>query len=219
MGGKERRKEDDSGLSSLLAGYGSSDDSDSESDEQDANKTNLNSFTAANTQTDFSNDATSKNDTSTDNKIEPVEGEVCTLNETVATTMTQKKETSFRPCRFFFRNGSCRHGEKCRFSHEADADRSRLQHYNQHRVQLSRFSSPAGSNGSRKRKRGGHTSSDSLLRKLLTNDMERESTLTMQLLKFVVDNNFFLDSNPKEKGGKIAASVKVEENSNTARTL
>jgi hypothetical protein len=78
-----------------------------------------------------------------------------------------------RPCRYFLRNGSCLNGESCRFSHEAPAKRF------------------ATDNGEKKRKRGGPTTSDTLLRKLLTGDMERESALTMQLLEFIVKKDFF----------------------------
>lgn len=78
-----------------------------------------------------------------------------------------------RPCRYFMRKGSCLSGDSCRFSHEVPAQRF------------------APDRIAKRQKRGGHSTSDSLLRKLLANDMERESTLTMQLLEFIVDRDFF----------------------------
>jgi hypothetical protein len=77
-----------------------------------------------------------------------------------------------KPCRFFIRTGTCRNGDACRFSHDATqamgADR-------------------------RSPKRGKESSSSSsatLLRKLLANDVRRETTLGIQLLKYIVDCNY-----------------------------
>ncbi len=93
---------------------------------------------------------------------------------TGGTPEEKNRDRPARPCRYFMRNGSCLNGSSCRFSHEIPAQR---------------FGTDQST--TRKRKHGGHTTSDTLLRKLLTNDMERESALTMQLLEFIVDNNFF----------------------------
>jgi len=148
---KETEKNDASqGMSSLLAGYGSSgSESENEQAIQDGEKTTANN----------SSTSPQKNDES----------------ETVANDPAKSTGAALksRPCRYFMRNGSCLNGDTCRFSHE---------------IPMQRFPSD---NGARKRKRGGHATSDTLLRKLLANDMERESILTMQLLEFIVDKDFF----------------------------
>ena len=143
----ETTKAPSSGLSSLLAGYGSSDDSDSDVGEKPANT----STTSVRTET-----------------TPEIENE--------ADCAESQGPKSSRPCRFFLRNGVCRNGDNCRFRHDTQGRSSAL-----------------SNKSAKKRKRGGHTSSDTLLRKLLRNDMERESSLSMQLLKFIVQQNFFLE--------------------------
>ena len=77
-----------------------------------------------------------------------------------------------RLCRYFMRNGKCLNGDNCRFSHEVGEQRFQAE--------------------KRKGKqRTSHASNDTLLRKLLVNDMDRESTLTLKLLKFIVKRKFF----------------------------
>lgn len=142
--------EDDAGLSSLLAGYGSS----SESEDENAKKTKEKEETI---QEMIPDAATPDPDTKDVNNI----------NE----SMSRPKVT--RLCRFFMKKGSCMNGDACRFSH----DRNNVQ-------QL-----PGGN--TRKRKRGQSSSNDNLLRKLLSNDMERESSLATQLLGYIVDCSFF----------------------------
>lgn len=77
-----------------------------------------------------------------------------------------------RPCRYFMKNGSCLNGDACRFSHDLS---------NQPRQSLE----------SKKRKRGKSSSNDTLLRKLLSHDMDREETLALQLLEHIFDSKFF----------------------------
>jgi len=198
----------DTGLSSLLAGYGSSDDSDkSDKEDQDSNH---NTFSKSSTTTNLPNEITGDNPStyndlrncSIRNKpVEIVENTVpTTTTGTNATAITHQQRTFSRPCRFFIRQGSCRYGENCRFSHEKNQEQQ-LQ-YSQHQRPLlgSRLSSnpTSDSKNVKKRKRGCHTSSDTLLRQLVKNEILRESTFTMQLLKHIVDNNFFFDDNTKE---------------------
>eukprot|EP00541_Cyclophora_tenuis_P009815 CAMPEP_0116573824 /NCGR_PEP_ID=MMETSP0397-20121206/19017_1 /TAXON_ID=216820 /ORGANISM="Cyclophora tenuis, Strain ECT3854" /LENGTH=211 /DNA_ID=CAMNT_0004102449 /DNA_START=82 /DNA_END=714 /DNA_ORIENTATION=- len=64
-----------------------------------------------------------------------------------------------RPCRYFMRNGRCRNGDSCKFSHDV-------------------MPRALG-------KKGASPSSTSLLRKLLQTDAERERTLTLQLLRYI----------------------------------
>lgn len=136
-----------SGMSSLLAGYGSSG---SESD----------------------NEATLEAPKKVEDKT-PSPPSPSALPSIPSSALSIQRTK--RLCRYFSRNGSCFNGEACRFSHDASS--------NQHANQLA--------NGGKKRKRGVPTTSDTLLRKLLSNDMERESALTMQLLEFIVEKDFF----------------------------
>jgi hypothetical protein len=153
----------DAGLSSLLAGYGSS--SGSEDEKRDPPKKDADV-----------KPATRPTDPNTKNDSNNIDGapRLDASNE-------RKPQSAQRPCRYFMRNGTCLNGEACRFSHDLA---------NRH---------PNNSPNNRKRKRGGHTSSDTLLRKLLTNDMQREATLTMQMLKYIVDSNFFDGTSSKKK--------------------
>lgn len=80
--------------------------------------------------------------------------------------------TGSRPCRFFMRNGKCLNGDTCRFSHDLS-------------------NQPRRRPESKKRKRGKSSSNDTLLRKLLSNDMDREETLALQLLEHIFDAKFF----------------------------
>lgn len=142
-------KAKDSGMSSLLAGYGSSSESEAENttkrkEGEERPKIPTVAVTATNTAS-----------TSTENS-----------------TSTIKPATKSRPCRYFMRNGSCRNGDACRFSHDISPQQLSI-------------------NTDRKRKRGKATSSDTLLRKLLLNDMEREASFALQLLGYINDCDFF----------------------------
>lgn len=159
-------KEGPTGMNSLLAGYGSSG---SESDDDElAKQTELpvESADALEKKIELESASSPKKDETISNDDIPVSNE---------TPRSVQDKRGTRPCRYFFRNGSCLNGDSCRFSHEAPAQRI------------------AGTDsGAKKRKRGGHTNSDTLLRKLLSSDMERESALTMKLLEYIViEKDFF----------------------------
>jgi hypothetical protein len=81
-----------------------------------------------------------------------------------------------RLCHFFARNGTCRNGDQCMYSHDVanvaaqkPGDRRRQQQ----QPKLGR--------------KKGHSS---LLGKLFVNDVRRETTLTLQLLEYLVDSDF-----------------------------
>jgi hypothetical protein len=127
----------------------------------------------------------SEDEAKTEKEIEPTVAETqqgllanekCTAEGPPADDKNPKRLS--RPCRYFMRKGSCLNGDSCRFSHE---------------LPVQRFTPEKNA---KRQKRGGHSTSETLLRKLLANDMERESALTMQLLEFIVDRNFF--ENPSE---------------------
>jgi hypothetical protein len=168
------------GLSMLLAGYGSSDDdSDNDNDDGVQGKQPLDHVTTASQTT----------------PILSVEQGDHSRAQAITSPEPERKPSTppTRSCRFFFRNGSCRNGDACRFSHEIPPPANGNQ-----------SNKNANNQDSRKRHRGGHTSSDTLLRKLLENDMDRESTLTMQLLKYIVRNKYFMgNDDAKAKKAKI----------------
>jgi Zinc finger C-x8-C-x5-C-x3-H type (and similar)/Nuclear fragile X mental retardation-interacting protein 1 (NUFIP1)/Zinc-finger of C2H2 type len=156
-----------SGLSALLAGYGSDSDLDSDNNDEQV-------------------------ETKPQDKLAIEDSEVSEIPPQVEAPIqvdaappeddgaASSKIPPKRSCRFFFQYGSCRNGDSCRFSHEIPPPTRQTASQN-----------ASHQHNDRKRKRGGHTSSDTLLRKLLENDMDRESNLTMQLLKYIVQNNFF----------------------------
>lgn len=82
-----------------------------------------------------------------------------------------------RMCRYFMRKGACMNGDACRFRHEV------------------RSANKQSGRNTRKRNRGQSSSNNTLLRKLLTNDMERESRLALQLLRYIVDSSYFDEEN------------------------
>ncbi|CAJ1969616.1 unnamed protein product [Cylindrotheca closterium] len=90
-----------------------------------------------------------------------------------------------RPCRYFMKNGKCLNGDACRFSHDL-SNQPKRKHED-----------------TRKRKRGKSSSNDTLLRKLLSNDVDREETLALQLLEHIFDSNFFDGAHESKKGPKL----------------
>ena len=89
-----------------------------------------------------------------------------------STTETAEPETRKKPCRYFMRNGRCRNGDACKFSHDV---------------------TPRMHPNSRAKK-----SNTPLLRKLLQTDMERESNLTLQLLRYIVDCNYLQEQRKRK---------------------
>mmetsp|Transcript_22776 Transcript_22776/g.34516 ORF Transcript_22776/g.34516 Transcript_22776/m.34516 type:complete len:316 (-) Transcript_22776:118-1065(-) len=89
-----------------------------------------------------------------------------------------------RLCRFFARNGKCRKGNSCSFLHES---------LTSDRVDISR------SNHRLTSRRKTASTSSSLLQKLLRTDAQRESYLTIQLLKYLVNCNFLQEQRLSEK--------------------
>jgi Zinc finger domain/Nuclear fragile X mental retardation-interacting protein 1 (NUFIP1) len=163
--GEARKDLPPGGMSSLLAGYGSS-GSESE-DDSDAVKPAVERLDGNPT---LSNPLSTKNDDT------PCEKTTTSLaappqQETVSSAVTRIS----RPCRYFLRNGSCMNGDACRFSHDT----------------VRKILPTQPSDRDMKRRRGRHTTSDTLLRKLLVSDMQRESALAMQLLEYIVDKDFF----------------------------
>lgn len=90
-------------------------------------------------------------------------------------------------CRYFARTGTCRNGDKCTFQHE----RSNSNNNNSPKSNLSSTTPQMG------KKTAGKTST--LLKKLLKSDADREMTLTLQLLRYIVDCNFLQEQRDEKK--------------------
>jgi hypothetical protein len=168
-------KEDESkpapALGSLLDGYGSS-SSDSDKDEKTQ---------AADTTQDSQGQEEKNINTTSTSTVDT------NMNDSMSTTMERKTplaetnavdarsanyKNKTRPCHYFMRNGSCRNGDACNFSHE-------------------RTTRPPGANSSKLNgKKLKSSSSNTLLRKLLESDARREATLSLQLLQYIVDSNY-----------------------------
>jgi hypothetical protein len=78
-----------------------------------------------------------------------------------------------RPCHHFQRNGRCRNGRQCPYSHDVAV---------------------------RGRSLKKSKESKNLLEKLLTNDVKREATLTLQILEYLVDTSFLSKPDRKNVG-------------------
>jgi hypothetical protein len=158
------------GLSTLLAGYGSSSGSD---DDENGKGTDGGDKKVS----------AEKGNPTTDDQPLVVEEESPKPKQS-ATASDGRPQRSARPCRYFMRNGTCLNGDACRFSHDV----SRAMNSNSNNANSNKNSA----------KRGGKqsSSSDTLLRKLLANDMRRETTLALQLLRYIVDCNFLQEKRP-----------------------
>lgn len=100
---------------------------------------------------------------------ESKQNDVAVNKSLVATNPEATKESvSFkRVCRFFARTGTCRNGDKCTFQHDANASKPVVV-----------------------RTQTKDRSKETLLGKLLVNDVSRERRLTLQLLEYIVRSDF-----------------------------
>jgi hypothetical protein len=143
------QKEPDSALGSLLDGYGSS-SSDDVCDEKLAAEKTANIVVKENNELSLPN-----------------------VQKNGSSQQSRPANYRIRPCKYFMRNGSCRNGDACNFSHEIQND-ARCNNNNK----------------MNKRQKTKTSSSTTLLRKLLENDTKREATLSLQLLEYLVDCNY-----------------------------
>lgn len=150
--------ENTTGLSSLLAGYGSS-----SSEDEDNTKGGIKS------KADEQPPVTAGNE-----------------QESTAISSPAGNNYRTRPCRFFMRNGKCRNGDSCKFSHTICSHQQPQQHEKptrdvQPHVKKQRVREFSSSTRHAK---------PSLLQNLLANDVKRESILTLQLLDYIVRSDF-----------------------------
>ena len=106
-------------------------------------------------------------------------------NSTIKASVNNNAKFRTQMCRFFARNGTCRNGDKCMFQHERS---------NNHNNSTSSRTSSTPQMG---KKTAGKTST--LLKKLLKSDADREMTLTLQLLRYIVDCNFLQEQQDEKK--------------------
>ena len=148
------------------------------------------------------------------------------------TTSDTRKPEQQRLCTFYKR-GKCRHGTSCKFLHsdaphediaktanpqreakrKAQSERDRTRINREHELRVLGLVAP--SNGSGGAKTGGKfVNSNSLLHKLLQRDKERERRLALQLLRHIVNCDFFQcdktgdTSNVEVTAGESVADVK-----------
>ncbi len=125
---------------------------------------------------------------------------------------TQGKCSTYKTkqCRYFIWNGTCKNGDNCSYIHDMakheaykanQEERKRTQSQrdrakNEARKEMQRIE------GVRSGTRGGNAGSgggQTLLRQLLQNDIKRERTLCLQLLRYIVDCNFLQEQKGVKK--------------------
>ena len=151
-------KESGKGLSNLLDGYGSSSSlSDGEDDKDEIERRNK--------RAKISNHNEEGDATNEKNTVGPVASNVATPPEKYRT----------KPCRYFMRNGTCRNGDDCTFSHEISGQQMKPSSHSKRPTERVN------------RQKSGDKS---LLQKLLSNDVEREAALALQLIDYIVETDF-----------------------------
>ena len=184
-GATTTKKEDaeviDGGLASLLGGYGSSSSDGGDDDEQSTGE---------------------------------IEEKPTISDDSVNTSQQreQQQQNPFyrtRPCRFYLRTGRCRNGENCHYLHEDGEARRSVEEQRIDQSKRDKARSDArrdverlntSSSPHSNRQGGGREVDDykytdpgpkaPLLRKLLQNDIRRERSLALQLLRYIVDCNY-----------------------------
>ena len=165
-----------SSISNLIAGYGSSSDED-EVVKKDATVVDIQTCTDVSMQTKS------------------------TGNDPSSTTCTSPSASNHKTkfCRYFLRNGTCKNGDECTYIHdmakrEAFKTNAALRKQKQSQRDRARNDAQKEMNvittGRTKGMAGHGAAPQTLLRKLLQNDIRRERSLALQLLRYIVDCNY-----------------------------
>jgi hypothetical protein len=120
-------------------------------------------------------------------------------NQDPAQIETNKFKT--KQCRYFLRNGTCKNGDACTYIHDmtqheayksnrvvrSQTQSSRDKAKNAAKREMNLLTTGRANNG---KVNGTSPSGQTLLRKLLQNDIGRERSLCLKLLRYIVDCNF-----------------------------
>ena len=164
-------------LGSLLDGYGSSSDEDNDGNDIAAIKSNK------------SGDSDAATDVS--KSIPTINGCNGPLDEGNQ-QQPQQQQYRRRLCRFYAKNGQCRNGDKCSFSH--DSEIITANHDAQVANKKQKLNPTSASTKSSTPSTKLPPPPPSLLQKLLANDIQREASLTLQLLEYLVRSNFLQET-------------------------
>lgn len=134
--------------------------------------------------------------------------------EAGSATLNASPKRPTRICRYFKR-GNCRHGDSCKFLHAksdgntAETDRDSKRKAQSEKDKASRkyecelqalgLAPPGQAHRNGHQRVGQFVNNTSLLNKLLQQDRERERRLTLQLLRYIVDCDYF-QSGPNVEG-------------------
>jgi Zinc finger C-x8-C-x5-C-x3-H type (and similar) len=191
-------------LSTLLQGYGSSSEEEQEDEEKNDKNVNVSKASDENTAPKQDDDVSSRmgtgpqaveeTDPSTllvgradgaQHKEEDLGKAVGTFAAAAAATTTTTTTTATatrnkKPCHAFMRHGKCHRGDACPYRHDNLSS--------PHAAAATATSNQSNNTGQtlRSNKRPKLT----LLEKLLTNDVARETALTLQLLEYIAKSNF-----------------------------
>lgn len=121
--------------------------------------------------------------------------------ENTPAKLNTSSEGPTRAC-VFFKRGKCRHGDSCKFLHTAsdapgDTNQGKRKTQSEHDKARRAYDCELQALGllstgqSHRNGQNKHVNNTSLLNKLLQRDKERERHLTLQLLRHIVDNDFF----------------------------
>jgi hypothetical protein len=190
-----KRKESDTietvGLTSLLAGYGSSSSSDDEND-KDADidqAPERPTMPASSSMIEPTLDAMETTYSTEDTPLALNSTSVRSMevNQNEKNGGTERRPTSnSRPCHFFMRNGKCRNGDSCCYSHDMTKVSGMPAS-----SRLAPTTTTTTTTSRRQKQQQQHIKrSETLLRRLLANDVRRETTLALKLLKYVAQRNY-----------------------------
>jgi Zinc finger C-x8-C-x5-C-x3-H type (and similar) len=207
-------------LSTLLQGYGSSseeeDDNHSDSKNMETSKTSDINTSSKQEEADSRMDVTGTLDVAhgAAAAVSAVGQHAMTGATTTITSEIKKKIKN--PCHAFMRHGRCHRGDACPYRHDnlpSSAEEQQQQQQQQQAASSADYNNnnkpthahvpaaPPRNNNNNNNKRPKLT----LLEKLLTKDVERETTLTLQLLEYIARSNF-LQCNQTDKAAAAAAA-------------